>query len=87
MRLANQVQIERKPDHFVLKFSVASSSPEAAEEVATLAVPLTTGMELALGLFEGTIRSIVDLQGHISEMQERINALNRLAVEAQGRGK
>lgn len=88
MNIANQVKIERMKDHFVLRFSMRHASEAGAEEehVATIAVPLTTAIELSLGMFEAMTHSIVELQMHFVGLQSRINEINKVAGQVQTRG-
>lgn len=89
MNVANRVKITRRKDHFILAFTLSTSDdPDAKEEdVTTLVLPLTTGVDLCLELFRGMIASIFDLNVHFAEIQQRVNSLNVMANEVQERVK
>lgn len=87
MQLANRFQLNRSADHFVVTFASSSSGDlsDNGERIVELAIPLTVGIELALQLFDGMLRSLYDLNVQVNGLQERMNGLTRLAAEFQAK--
>ena len=87
MQFANRIKIDRKTDHFVVHFSVSTGEAEGDQgtPVFTVVLPLTTGIDLSLELFQAMVSSIGELQGHMVDVQSRITKLNELVTGAQAK--
>ncbi len=83
MVFANRISIDRFNDHFVIHFSAAETKDGEAEEVASVVLPLTIGVELALKLFEAMYSSMIELQAHFVDIQRTIDSLNNVAENAK----
>ena len=85
MQFANRIKIDRKADHFIIRFGASQSSDESDEgaEVAVIALPLTTGTNLSLDLFSGMFSSIPELHVFMDKVQLRINDLNKLGAQSK----
>jgi hypothetical protein len=78
MDAANSFKIERYPDHFIVRLGVTANpeTGETWEEVASVLLPLTTALTLAVALFENVQKATPELQQAFEALQPKINALN-----------
>lgn len=86
MNFANRCAIQRQTDHVILRFSFTKDPKDPAadgDDVAVIAVPLTTATELSLSLFESLFASILEFQSFFTGVQDRINRLNTLGATTQ----
>lgn len=90
MNFANDVEIERATDHFVLRFfhvqrrQASKDDATAAQErveVASVILPLIAGSELTIKMFEAMFTSLVGLQTSYLEIQTRLEGLNSLGAK------
>jgi len=80
MDFANHVKIERRPDHFFVRFALNSGSDpnEEGTEIVTIVLPLATAIDLSVMIFEAVYKSVPRLQEIFNGVQTRINSLNAL---------
>lgn len=85
MEIANCITVERRTDHFILHVGVSKpDEPKVMDrELTAFAVPFTTGVDLALLMFESMFESALELQGYFVQIQERINSLNALGARVK----
>lgn len=82
---ANRVEVVRSTDHFIVRlgFQAKPNDQTFGREVAKIALPLTTSVDVCLKLFEGMLLAIPDLQRYFEQVGGRVAALNMVKEQAE----
>lgn len=79
---SNNVDIERQTDHFILHFRTHG---DEGAPIASVAIPLISGIDLTLKMFEMMVMSMADTFLHMQGLQGRIDGINKTVAEASVR--